>query len=301
MLIAALQGAPALALPDTETPTLSLARTIRTTPFVGTAKSIRDGEGSAFVPNQPGRPNKGGTDSLWLIDDNGRSVWEVNPHTGGLKSRIDRSDWVETPRFRCPARKKSCQAGKDRSRDLESMAYDQAADVLFVFSGKRLGFPTVYRLTRRPDGSFAPRSFQPLPPETDFTAAAWNPGDGFLYVAKNATVYVYDYKANVAGPAFQVADIAGIFSIAFADGDLFAVTEEVRLSRVDWATKTLRSGWTFDLTPYGIADPRGVEVIADPSTGNDQFYVLDGYDLRASGDPLSHAVFVLDVSASPTA
>jgi hypothetical protein len=273
---------------------------------------MRDGEGSAFVPNQPGRPNKAGTDSLWLIDDNGRSVWEVNPYTGGLKSRIDRDDWVKTPRFGCrarkparkarkPARNKVCEAGKDRSRDLESMAYDQAADVLFVFSGKRLGFPTVYRLTRRPDGSFSPRSFQPLPPETDFTAAAWNPGDGLLYVAKNATVYVYDYKTNVAGPAFQVADLPGIFSIAFADGDMFAVNEEVKLHRVDWATKTLRPGWSFDLTPYGIADPRGVEIIADPGTGNDQFYVLDGYDLRAAGDPLAHAVFVLDVSASPTA
>jgi hypothetical protein len=28
---------------------------------------------------------------------------------------------------------------------------------------------------------------------------------------------------------------------------------------------------------------------------NDQFYVLDGYDFRPSGDPLEYAVFVLDV------
>src|SRR5512134_3689927 len=70
-------GAPALAaLPDTDSPTLSLNRTIRTVPFVGTSLSTRDGEGTAFVPNDPSHPNIGGTDSLWLVDDNSDSAWE---------------------------------------------------------------------------------------------------------------------------------------------------------------------------------------------------------------------------------
>ena len=42
---------PAFAnLPDTSTPSLELDRTITTQPFVGTSTTMRDGEGSAYVP-----------------------------------------------------------------------------------------------------------------------------------------------------------------------------------------------------------------------------------------------------------
>jgi hypothetical protein len=50
------------------------------------------------------------------------------------------------------------------------------------------------------------------------------------------------------------------------------------------------NGWTFDLTPFGIRDSRAVVKIGD------QFFVSDGVDSRPSGDPLRHAVFVLDVA-----
>ena len=89
-------AAPVNALPNTSSPTLSLARTIRTTPFTGTTLSVKDGEGSAFVPNDPGHPNIGGTDSLWLIEDDGRAAWEVDPYTGILKSHIADLDWQAT-------------------------------------------------------------------------------------------------------------------------------------------------------------------------------------------------------------
>ena len=47
----------------------------------------------------------------------------------------------------------------------------------------------------------------------------------------------------------------------------------------------------MDLRPdrLQVKDSRAVELI------NDQFYVLDGYDGRSSGDPFRHAVFVFDV------
>jgi len=53
------------------------------------------------------------------------------------------------------------------------------------------------------------------------------------------------------------------------------------------------SGWTFDLTPFGVLDSRGVELIGD------QFFVSDGADSRPSGDPLEYAVFVFDVTGPP--
>ena len=298
IVVAALQP-PAPALPDTETPSLSGARTIRTTPFTGTATSMRDGEGSAFVPNDPGHPNKRGTDSLWLVDDRADSLYEVDPHSGAVKSRIARADLAATRRFGCTARRKgACAAGKQRTWELEGMAYDQAGDSLYAFSNTCCGgsgLPTAFRLTRRAGGSFFPRSFQPLPPGADYSAAAWNPGDGLLYVGKAKDLRTYHYVTNSSGPAFRVPDLTGILSMTFSNGDLFVVNSSEQLLRVDWASRTLRAGWTFDLTPFDVRDSRGVEVIADPATGNEQFYVLDGYDLRSTGDPLRYAVFVFDV------
>ena len=61
---------------------------------------------------------------------------------------------------------------------------------------------------------------------------------------------------------------------------------------MNWATRSLVSGWTFDLTPYGMRDARGVDMIGD------QFWVSDGYDSRPSGDPLRHAVFAFNVVGS---
>src|ERR671923_10670 len=224
IMLSAFQAAPALALPDTSTPTLSLDRTIRTTPFTGTTSSMKDGEGTAFVPNDPSHPNKNGTDSLWLVDDNGDQAWEINPHTGTLKSRIAPTDWANTPRYGCTG--SSCAAGTTRIADFESMAYDAATDTLYAFNGKCCTssvLPTAFQLTRRSDGSFFPESFQPLPSGSDFTAAGWNPGDQRLYVGTGSTLRTYNYQTNTAGPTFQVSGLSGILGMTFESGDLFVV------------------------------------------------------------------------------
>ena len=68
--------------------TISLERTIRTTPFAGTSVSMRDHEGSAFVPAD---------NSLWLADDNRDAIVEVNPATGALKRRIRKPTSTRPP------------------------------------------------------------------------------------------------------------------------------------------------------------------------------------------------------------
>ena len=60
-------------------PSLQLERTIRTSPFVGSSVSIKDGEGTADIPRDH---------SLWLVDDNGRALYEVDPSSGALKRTI---------------------------------------------------------------------------------------------------------------------------------------------------------------------------------------------------------------------
>lgn len=306
VVLAALQAGPAGAdLPNSSTPTLSLDRVIRTSPFTGTSSSVRDNEGSAFVPNTAVHPNRGDTDSLWIVDDNGKSLWEINPYTGALKDRIVQTDLVNTRRFGCTGT--SCAAGTNRTVDLESMAYDAVGDTLYAFNGKcclSSVLPTAFRLTRRTDGSFFPESFQPLPSGTNYTAAAWNPGDQRLYVGVGSSLRTYDYPTNASGSTFQVSGLSGILGLAFSSGDLIAVNSSEKLLRVDWSKKAVRPGWNLSLTSFGIRDSRGVEVITDPVTGNDQLYVNDGLDGRSSSDPHNHAVFVLDVccvSGTPTA
>ena len=278
-------------LPDTTSPTLKLDRTIRTTPFVNNSSvSVRDMEGSAYVPSDR---------SLWLADDNGRSIYEVDPTTGNLKRVIGRSSFEATRQFSSSTQTGSgSTAGSNRAGDLESMAYDARTDTLYAFSGKcctSSALPTVFRL-KRVGGAFQPESYQPLASGSDFTAAAWNSIDGKLYVGVSSSVRTYDYVTNTPGSAFSLSGVSGIYGMSFSDdgADLYLVGKSTKLYRVTWATRSVRPGWTFDLSSFGLKDTRAVELI------DDRFYVLDGYDHRSSSDPLNHAVFVLSVVGSTT-
>lgn len=260
---------------------LQLARTIRTSPFAGSTLSMKDSEGSAYVPSD---------NSLWLADDNGRAVYEIDPITGTLKRKIGRGAFEAALKLGGGP-----QAGTYRTRDFESMAYDEATDSLYVFSGACCTLsvlPTAFRLKRiGTNGRFEVESYQPLASGADYTAAGWNGGDGKVYVAKGAVLRSYDYVTNTAGAGFKIPLLTGITGMDFSsDGaDLYVTTNAEKLRRVDWASKTLVDGWTFDLTAFDVRDSRAVESI------NGQFYVSDGYDGRPVGDPLRHAVFVFNV------
>jgi hypothetical protein len=260
---------------------LQLVRTIRTSPFAGSTLSMKDNEGSAYVPRD---------NSLWLADDNGRAVFEIDPITGTLKRKIGRAAFEAAVKFGGGP-----QAGADRSRDFESMAYDEATDSLYVFSGPCCTssvLPTAFRLTRRGNnGTFKVGSYQPLASGANYTAAGWNSGDGKVYVGRGAVLRSYDYVTNTPGPSFRVPLLSGITGMDFSSNgaDLYVTTSAEKLRRVDWSSKTLVDGWTFDLTAFDVRDSRAVELI------NGQFYVADGYDGRPVGDPLRHAEFVFDV------
>jgi PKD repeat protein len=263
-------------------PSLSLDRTIRTRPFNGSSISMKDHEGSGFVLID---------NSLWLVDDNANAVYEMDATTGALKQMIPRSVFNSAPRFGG-----SAQAGVDRTDDFESLAYDQVNDRLYLFSGPccvSSNLPTAFRFTRQ-SGSLQVESYQPLASGANYTASAWNPADGKIYVGVGGQLRTYNYETNTAGSTFQVSGLSGILGMGFSsDGaDLFVVTNAEVLKRVAWASKTIVPGWTFDLLPFGVLDSRAVEVIGD------QLYVSDGADSRASDDPLKYAVFVFDVTGS---
>ncbi len=285
-LALAWSASPAQAFPDTPNPVISLDHTVRTEPFVGSTVSIQDHEGSAYVPRD---------NSLWLADDNGRKIYEVNPTTGALKRVIADKDFIATPQYGGgPA------AGYWRDRDLESLSYDAVSDTLYAFSGKCCKpevLPTVYKLKRDASGSFQLLNYQPLAAGSDFTGSAWNPGDGKLYVGNEGNMQTYDYPTNTAGPTFHVSGVSRITGMTFSSGgnDLYVTHAVTKVTRIKWSTKKVVAGWSFDLKPFGVLDARAVEII------NDQLWVSDGYDSR-KGDPLSHALFVFNVNkpASPS-
>ena len=165
--------------------------------------------------------------------------------------------------------------------------------MLYVFSGPCCNssmHATAFRLTRR-SGRFKVESYQPLPTGADYTAAAWSPTDGKIWVGKGEEMRSFRYASATQGGAFSVGGVHGILGMDFSHNgaDLFVTVNSEQLIRVDWSTRTVVSGWTFDLTPFGILDARAVAKIRG------RFFVSDGSESRPSGDPLSHAVFVFGV------
>lgn len=277
-------GAPAGALPATSAPAVQLLRVIPTSPFKGGRVSLLDNEGSAFV-----RRDK----SLWIVDDDGELLIEMNVRTGKVKRTLDRDELAAVHRKR-HGKKHGKKAGRHRTNDLEAVAYDRKRDQLFVFSGICCSpgeKPTVFRLKRR-HGKHRLESYLPLPKGSDFTAAAWNPKKRRVYVGVGSTIWPYRYKRHGVGSPVTVPGLSDITGMSFTgDGrGLLVARSPSVVSLVDWKSRNLVPGWTFDLAGFGVADIRGVELVRG------RMWVSDGYDLREPGDPLDHGIFVFSIS-----
>ena len=269
----------AQALISTTQPQLTLNHFIRTSPFVGTSTKVSDNEGSTYVASD---------DALWMADDNGDALWEVDRTTGTLRRKLAQSAFINAPRFGVGG-----TAGQSRTEDLEALAYDANADIIYAFSGSTSATPTVFRLTRDAGHQFQVESWQPIPSE--WTGAGWRSADGLTYVVNGSTIRTYDFATNTFGPSFSISGLSKVYGIDFDDatGDLLAVNSSERLYRASMSTRTLLPGWTgISLTGFGLLDTRAVEVIGE------QVFVTDGADsgARPPSDPMFHAVFVLDVA-----
>lgn len=268
------------ALPTT--PSLSLERVLRTTPFAGSGGEVDDVEGVAYVARD---------NALWLADDNGNAIYEVDATSGELRRTIGVSVFGTVPQLGG-----GVLASLPRYDDLESLAYDDVADRLYVFSGScctSAVLPTAYRMTRV-NGRLELESYQPLAAGTEYTAAGWNPADGELYVGSGEDLRIYDYATNSSSAPFGIDGVDGILGLDFTDDgeDLFVAHSSTLVTRVDWGSRSPVPGWDLDLEPYGVLDARGVEVVAE------QLWVPDGYGDRPDDDERDRAVFVFDVGAT---
>ena len=294
-LVISYGGGAAGSLPMPASPGLALSRYYTTAPFKGTNPAIRafDLEGSTYVPKD---------DALWVSDDNGDRVFEVDATNSTVRRAIDRTDFSNA----LPVGGVGSPAGLSRSDDFESTVYDPVHDVLYQFSGNCCSStpnttqppydPTIYRLTRDSGGRFQVESYRPLPEGTDPTGAAWRPGVG-LFFAHGGLITSYDYDTNAMGTAVTVSGSlpGGITGLTYtADGKYaLAVTTQQRLVLIDATTYALVPGWNVDLRSFGILDSRDVTMI------DGQVYIVDGYDFRAPDDPMKYAVFVFDIVNGP--
>jgi PKD repeat protein len=269
----------AQALISTPQPQLIFNHLIRTSPFQGSTTKVSDNEGSAYVASD---------DAFWIADDNGDALYEVDRTTGVLRRKVAQSAFMSAPRFGVGG-----TAGQSRTEDLEALAYDANADVIYAFSGSTSATPTVFRLTRDAGHQFQVQSWQPLPSE--WTGAGWRAADGLTYVVNGSTFRTYDFATNSFGPSFSISGLSRVYGIDFDDatGDLLAVNHSQNLYRASMVTRTLLPGWTgIGLTGFGLLDTRAVEVIGE------QVLISDGADTnkRSASDPMFHAVFVFDVT-----
>lgn len=268
---------------DSTGPSVTLVRTIRTTPLQGSSVSMRDHEGAAYVPRD---------NSLWLADDERRRLYEVNARTGALRRMVTAKMLAQAKRFRGTR-----TAGRARTRDLEGLAYDARTDRLYAFNGSDCApstascwwpsRPSAILLTRV-GGRLRPTSFQPLPPKTQVTGAAWHPGRGKLFVVTDSALRRYLYRRNNLGPALPLPSPKPVLGATFTyNGRAILVThgDSASVSRLSWPGRSLR--WTTGLSRVGIRDARGVVLVGR------RLFVSDGYDDRRTGSPLSYAVFVL--------
>ena len=263
-------------------PVLTLERTVPTRPFAGSRVRTNDHEGSAYVPRDR---------SLWLADDDGHAVYEIDPWTGALKRVIRGTRLAKVQELGGGVR-----AGASRVAEIQALAYDSTLDTLYAYAGTccpaRI-LSTAFRFSRK-DGVLKPDSFQPLPLGVQVEGAAWNPCDGRVYIGGHGTIWAHDYVSNKLGRGFGIRGITHLYGMDFSDDgqDLFVAQPYTRITRVDWTTRTVKPGWDLNLAGLGPQDIRGVEVVGD------RLWVSDGSDQRTLGDPLDHALFVFAVGAS---
>ena len=235
---------------------LTLVRIIRTAPFVNTRTAVKDLEGSAYVSID---------DVIWLADDEGHTIYEIDRLSGALLRTIDQAEFV------------NLTGDASQSMDLEALAYINLVDTLYAFSGAG-GTPAAYRLTRHRSGKFQLTDYVSTNVEHGGAVGA----NGDLWVASGRKVVEYDYRQDTLNEVIY-EHTSNILGLGY-DGDLWMVTRAGELIRRNLSTG---ENTIWDLAAYDIRDPRAVEVI------DGYAYVTDGYDWRLAN---RHGIFVFQVN-----
>jgi hypothetical protein len=223
--------------------------------------------------------------SLWITDDDSHQVFEMDLATKEVKTVFNDEDFGSF----APDIQDQCQGGVGIC-DIESIAYNNDNDILYVFVGNAIGTPAVFKLTRaETNETFAIDDYKKLD-NIEYPAAVFAGNDFLVSIGKN--IYIYDFETNqVVGDSLYTIPASGqIIGLAYASNTLFITTSEHALIKVNWQTKELQT--KFSMHDNGVYHPRGVEII------NGKLYILEGVNATGGtitapqGHPLKGSIHI---------
>ncbi|HHB95335.1 MAG TPA: hypothetical protein ENK88_09370 [Campylobacterales bacterium] len=240
--------------------------------------SLKDTESLLYIPQN---------DSLWIADDDGHQVFEMDFTTHEVKSKF--TD-VDLGTFTNGDINDHCNSSYEGVCDIEEIAYKENSDTLYIFAGHSRGTPSIFKLSRENiDDKFSIESYRKLDSNTEYPSAIVIDND--LIVSIGKSLYKYDYETNSIDslPLFTIDDDVGeIVGLAYLDNILWVTTlGEHRLIKVNWSSKNIEH--IYKMTNNGVSDPRGVEII------DNKLYIVDGNDNVEPHHVLKHAIHIYQV------
>ncbi|MCK4441942.1 MAG: hypothetical protein KAU90_08030, partial [Sulfurovaceae bacterium] len=239
--------------------------------------NISDGESLQYVA-----PNN----SLWITDDDSHQLFELDLSTKEVKSIFNDEDFGT---FATDI-EDSCHDGVGIC-DIESIAYDDNSDTLYVFSGYAHSTSAVFKLTRNStDENFTISDYRKLGAHREYPGAVF--ANGEFLVSIHGDIYKYDFNANqiVGSSLYHIDDGGYILGLAYKNNTMYILNSKRKLLEVDWTTKELKN--KYIMRDNGVCDPRGVEII------NNKLYILEGVNTAGSdinapqGHPLKNAIHI---------
>ena len=225
---------------------------------------LRDGESLLYIPRN---------NSLWITDDSSHKVWEMDFTTHEIKSVITTE---ELGTFAPDVGVCGYEYHKGLC-DIESIAYDEANDTLYIFGGKSSSTPAIFKLTRASiNDKFTPVAYVKLDDDVEYPATIFVGNKHLVTQGKN--IYEYDFEQNkIISDSLYRTPSGSIVGLAYSNNIMWITTSKFELLKVDWTTKELLG--RYQMNDNGVYDPRGVEIIGD------KLYILDG--VNESGDEVT--------------
>jgi len=229
-----------------------------------------DAESLTWVPED---------DAFWIADDERVGVYQVNRQTGATLSSIGRAEFLAAlpDAGMCDDGDGDPNTTCSYVNEFEQVVYDPLGKMLYVVNTVNgpSDRPAIFRLLKGTcAGCFTIADWQPL--EIGLSYGGWAAVDGELLVSLGKDIYGYDYEANqVANEDAQGGPLppqysapATVVALGYDGSSMWMLTQGRLVYEVRWATKTQVA--QYDLGPFSIATPRGIEAIRDT------IYVLEG-------------------------
>lgn len=221
-----------------------------------------DGESLAWVSED---------DAFWIGDDNRDAIYQVDRRAGTTLSAIGRTEFVTAlpDAAVCDDGDGDPNTVCSYLSELEQVSFDPVGRMLYVVNtiNTSADRPAIFRLRKEScAGCFTIQDWQPLPLGPSY--GALGTADGELLVSIGTGIYEYDYETNQVANQALYSTPSPVVGLGYDGSSMWILTQQRRVYEVRWATKTQLA--EYDLGPFSIATPRGIETIRDT------IYVLEG-------------------------